>query len=89
MISPAALYPGMKVGVCGIACEKCPRMALGKCPNGVRGCVPRENKFCKLCACAINKGVALCFECAEFPCETTGEGPVSHGYCQYISGKGG
>jgi hypothetical protein len=24
---------------------------------------------------------------AEFPCETTKQGPISYGYCQYISGK--
>ena len=24
----------MKIGVCGIACQVCPRMASGKCPNG-------------------------------------------------------
>jgi hypothetical protein len=31
--------------------------------------------------------VERCFVCAEFPCETTKQGPISYGYCQYISGK--
>ena len=77
----------MKVGVCGIACEKCPRMQKGICPNGMVGCTPRLNKMCQIATCAFNKGVKLCFECAEFPCDTTKAGPISYGYCQFISGK--
>jgi hypothetical protein len=77
----------MKIAVCGIACEACPRMARGICPNGDAGCKPRENKFCAIATCAFRKGVARCFACAEFPCETTKQGPLSYGYCQYISGK--
>jgi hypothetical protein len=79
----------MKIGVCGIACEKCPRMISGKCPSGDVGCIPRENKFCKIATCALKKGVRLCFECKEFPCETAKNGPISYGFCQYISGKSG
>jgi hypothetical protein len=77
----------VKIGVCGIACEKCPRMTKGVCPSGADGCVPKENPFCKIASCAFRKGVRLCFECAGFPCEITKEGPVAYGYCQYISGK--
>jgi hypothetical protein len=79
----------MKVGVCGIACEKCPRMTRGTCPNGKSGCRPRENKFCQICNCAHQKGVALCFECEAFPCELTKKGPISYGFCQYIGAKNG
>jgi len=78
----------MKIGVCGIACEKCPKMTKGQCPNGETGCQSRENKFCKIGSCAFQKGVKLCFECAEFPCETTKSGPISYGYCGYLAGKG-
>jgi len=78
----------LKIAVCGIACEKCPRMAKETCPNFPEGCVPKENKFCKIATCAFAKGIRLCFECAEFPCETTKAGPIAYGYCQYISGKG-
>ena len=77
----------MKIGVCGIACEKCPRMAAESCPNGPHGCLPKENKFCKIASCAFEKGRRLCFDCAEFPCENTKAGPIAFGYCQYISGK--
>jgi len=77
----------MKIGVCGIACEACPRMVRGICPSGDAGCRPKENPFCAIATCAFRKGVALCFECADFPCETTKKGPIAHGYCQYISGK--
>ena len=77
----------MKIGVCGVACKKCPRMVADKCPNGEIGCTPKENKFCKMATCAFRKGVRLCFECRDFPCETTKAGPISYGYCQFISGK--
>jgi hypothetical protein len=77
----------MKIGVCGIACEKCPRMIRGICPNGEQGCTPKENEMCAIATCAFHKGIGLCFACSEFPCETTKAGPVSYGYCEYISGK--
>lgn len=77
----------MRIGVCGIACEKCPKMTAGTCPHGPVGCVPKENKFCKIATCAHHKGVWYCFECPLFPCETTKQGPITFGFCQYISGK--
>ena len=77
----------MKIGVCGIACEICPRMVQGKCPNGDTGCVPKENEFCKIASCAYQKNIRYCFECSEFPCEITKSGPINYRYCQYISGK--
>jgi hypothetical protein len=78
---------GMRIGVCGIACEVCPKMAKGSCPNGEAGCTPRSNKFCRICTCAFERGVRYCFECGAFPCETTKLGPVSFGYCQYLAGE--
>jgi hypothetical protein len=78
----------MRIGVCGIACEKCPRMVQNKCPNGDKGCTPKANEFCQIATCAFQKGVRLCFECGDFPCEITKSGPIGYGYCQYISGKG-
>jgi hypothetical protein len=77
----------MKIGVCGIACEKCPKMQKGMCPNGPDGCKPKENKFCKIATCDFRKGFKLCFDCPDFPCEITKTGPISYGYCQFISGK--
>ena len=77
----------MKIGICGIACEKCPQRKKGKCPNGEQGCIPKENKFCKIANCAYQKGVTCCFECEDFPCENTKCGPISFGFCQMIAGK--
>jgi hypothetical protein len=77
----------MRIGVCGMACEKCPRMVQRICPNGEPGCKPKNNPYCKIATCAYQKSVTLCFECAEFPCEITKQGPIAYGYCQYISGK--
>jgi len=77
----------MKIGVCGIACERCPRMMKGTCPNGEAGCLPRINRMCAIASCALQKGVALCFECPEFPCQTTRQGPIAYGYCLFIAGK--
>ncbi|MBW3003459.1 DUF3795 domain-containing protein [Candidatus Woesearchaeota archaeon] len=50
-----------KIGVCGLACFKCTKYS--ECG----GCKP--NEFCPLPACATDKGLNLCFECKEFPCE--------------------
>ena len=77
----------IRIGVCGIGCEKCPRMVQNKCPNGENGCTPKENKFCKIATCAFGKKIRFCFDCQEFPCEITKTGPISYGYCQFISGK--
>jgi len=77
----------LRIGVCGIACEKCPRMSMGRCPNGPQGCVPKENRFCAISTCAHHRGASFCFECPEFPCTTTKQGPIAYGYCQFISGK--
>ena len=62
-------------------------MVKGICPNGQQGCVPRENRFCRITTCAFKKGVRLCFECADFPCELTRQGPISYDYCRYIAGS--
>ncbi len=77
----------MRIGACGIACEVCPLMARGKCPNGEGGCRPKVNKFCKVATCAFEKKVRYCFECGDFPCETTKSGPIVYDYCMFISGK--
>jgi hypothetical protein len=76
----------MKISVCGIACEKCPRMTKGTCPSGEAGCRPKNNPYCKISTCAYNKNISLCFECPEFPCETTKQGPIDYEYCRYLAG---
>jgi hypothetical protein len=77
----------MRVGVCGIACELCPRMAKGACPHGGEGCRPEANPYCKVASCAFERGVRTCFQCPDFPCETTKLGPISYEYCRYIAQK--
>lgn len=59
---------GIKIGTCGLACGKCPVFKKGKCP----GCQP--NDFCPLPKCAKEKGVELCFDCKEFPCDKSYNG---------------
>ena len=78
----------MKIGVCGIACEICPKMVKGECPVGESGCYPRESTPCTVCKCAFEKDVEYCFMCMDFPCDLTKEGPIAYGFCGFISGKG-
>jgi hypothetical protein len=77
----------MKVAVCGLACEICPLMTRGECPNGDEGCMPKMNRMCKISTCAFERGVRYCFQCPDFPCETTKSGPIAYDYCMFISGK--
>jgi hypothetical protein len=77
----------MRIGVCGVACEICPRQVQNLCPNGSLGCTPKANKFCRIATGAFDKNIRYCFQCAEFPCETTKSGPIGFGYCEYIAGK--
>ena len=77
----------MRIGVCGVACEACPRRTSGKCPAGADGCRARDNPYCAICTCAYKRGVDLCFRCPDFPCETTKQGPISYGYCTFIAQK--
>lgn len=58
----------MKIGVCGLVCDKCPAFASKKCP----GCHPSPH--CPLPACAKKKKVKFCFECKDFPCEKNYKG---------------
>jgi hypothetical protein len=53
----------MKIGVCGIACEKCPRMQKGICPNGETGCLARE----KVVAYAAKKFICIADEASSGP----------------------
>ena len=78
----------MKIGVCGIACEKCPKMTSRTCPNYPDGCKPKQNKFCKIATCAFENKASLCFERSEFSSEITQSGPIAFGFCRYRAGKG-
>ncbi|MGD0056872.1 MAG: DUF3795 domain-containing protein [Methanomassiliicoccales archaeon] len=49
--------------------------------------MPKMNEMCKISTCAFERGARYCFECPDFPCETTKSGPIAHDYCMFISGK--
>ncbi len=53
----------LRVGVCGLLCERCPKLKRTECS----GCAP--NPVCHLPACAGDRGVEICFDCPDFPCE--------------------
>ncbi|MDQ7794706.1 MAG: DUF3795 domain-containing protein [bacterium] len=80
----------MRISVCGIACEVCPRRRRGACPSGDVGCRPRENARCPVAACAHAKGSEFCFDCEEFPCATLREhGPIVHELCLFLAEREG
>jgi hypothetical protein len=63
---PITLNPGsakIHVSACGLLCELCPKFLKKQCS----GCAP--NPVCEFPQCAADKGVSICFECDEFPCE--------------------
>lgn len=53
----------LRVSACGLFCERCPKMVKGQCS----GCAP--NHVCELPGCAKEKGVEICFDCTDFPCD--------------------
>ena len=58
---------------CGVNCAACGAYlrAKNRC-SGCLGPVPPTRKSCQNCvrrACAAEKGIAWCFECAQFPCK--------------------
>jgi len=59
----------LKIGACGIACCKCPEFE--KC-GGCSIKVPDD--VCPLPKCVDSKGIKLCFDCPEFPCEKNYKG---------------
>ena len=74
----------MKIGVCGIACEKCPNMQKALQIQG------KSDQPAIVYIDGLErtvKHVDICFNCPDFPCEVTKSGPISYGYAQYIAGK--
>lgn len=53
----------MKISVCSVYCERCPKFVKGQCS----GC--SANPVCKIPQCAERKKVEFCFDCKEFPCK--------------------
>jgi len=59
------------IGVCGLACFKCRKFKQDEC----KGCSPKISAdICPLPSCAQEKGVEVCFDCKEFPCENNYKG---------------
>jgi hypothetical protein len=54
---------GTAMGVCGLLCEKCRKFLRKDCT----GC--RPNDTCRMPGCAYSKGLKLCFDCKDFPCD--------------------
>jgi hypothetical protein len=52
------------VACCGLYCAACKSHVKGRCP-GCRGNV--KATWCKVRTCCIDKGIATCAECVEFP----------------------
>jgi hypothetical protein len=53
----------VKIGTCGIACEVCILYKRKIC----QGCTPQMS--CPIPRCAVEKGIAYCSQCEEFPCK--------------------
>ena len=63
----------VELAYCGLDCGKCPSRAEAGCP----GCQGAAGKMywgeCQVATCCIEKGVAHCGECDEFPCDVLNE----------------
>ena len=59
------------LGKCGFYCGVCPTYTGGRC----KGCVAEhETGDCFTRDCVLQKGIAACTLCADFPCGTIIEG---------------
>ena len=73
----------MKICVYGIACEICPKMQKGICPNGEEGCTHKITEHCKIKHYAVKKKLSYFFDCDEFPCKLSKFDNIRYGYCKY------
>jgi len=60
-------------------------LTQGDCLGCRKGICKYPN--CGVINCYKEKGVDFCFQCSEFPCETSELGPINYGFCQCISGS--
>ena len=74
-----------KIGVCGLACYKCVKFKTDEC----KGCSPKiPADICPLPSCAKKKGVEVCFEYDEFPCEKNYKGgPIARELLDHWKGE--
>lgn len=57
----------MRVGVCGIACEKCPKMQKSTCPNGTAVVLQGKTSFAKYAIVHTLKVSSSVLSAASFP----------------------
>jgi hypothetical protein len=81
-------------GYCGLYCGACPRYLATKAGNAIElGMQPCQGcrsdgvgeGWCEICsykACAKEKGLEFCYECAEYPCKDL-EGFKTDSACPY------
>lgn len=56
-----------KIGSCGLACILCSAKMKGEC----FGCSNDKAETCKIKACCVEKNIEGCYECENFPCESS------------------
>ena len=55
------------IAFCGVDCAACPDYAGCRCPGCLDTLWP-EGDACMPAACCRGRGIAVCGECAAFPC---------------------
>ena len=55
------------IGFCGVDCSVCPDLLNNKC-TGCRASVGTSDEECFFVKCCLDKGVQICGQCSEFPC---------------------
>jgi hypothetical protein len=87
--SKVALDPSL-LSPCGVYCGVCLAFKNGKC-EGCRDMTAARTKkgkvFCNISVCAIEKNLAACSDCADYPCEKYKQEDqtiFSDGYMKYI-----
>ena len=56
------------IAFCGVDCAACSDLAEGKCP-GCRKTVWPEDDPCPPVGCCGKRGIEVCGQCEDFPCQ--------------------
>ncbi len=59
-------------GYCGVDCSVCGDYLDGKCPS-CRESDWSGSDICLPVKCCVDKGISLCGQCGEFPCQMMSE----------------
>lgn len=60
------------LGKCGFYCGSCPTYKDGECSGCITAHQPGD---CYTRDCVLERGISLCTECPDFPCDTILEKP--------------